>query len=141
MRRRDVEMLRRVASHVLDQKRQAVREQTEAVDVLEAATVRIEQESADERGRAEDDPRSMLLLPDYLEEQRSRRHRLAADLAAAREELDRRARAAHEAWLEVRRLDEMLARIEAAERVSLARREAAFLDWLAERQHARVRKD
>ncbi|MEK0084982.1 hypothetical protein [Benzoatithermus flavus] len=141
MRRRDVEMLRRVASHALDRKRQAVREQTEAVDVLEAAMARIEQESADERGRAEGDPRSMLLLPDYLEEQRSRRHRLAADLAAAREELDRRVRAAHEAWLEVRRLDEMLARIEAAGRAALARREATFLDWLAERQHARVRKD
>jgi hypothetical protein len=140
MRRRDIAMLRRVAGHTLDERRQAAREQSEAVDALEAAIARIEQEEGQERGRAPEEIGRLLLLASYLEEQRSRRDRLAADLAAARAELDRRLKAAQEAWLETRRYDEMLARIDAAERVATARREAAFLDWLAERQHARARE-
>jgi hypothetical protein len=141
MRRRDIDVLRRVANHALDRDRQAVREQTEAVEALEAAVERIERESEGERALAQGDPRRTLLLPDYLQEQRTRRERLLSDIAVAREELDRWLRAAHERWLEVRRYDEMLARIAAAERIEAARREAAFLDWLAERQHARARQD
>ena len=140
MRRRDIEMLQRVAGQALDRARQAAQEQAQAVSALEAAVARVDAACAEERGRAEQDAAGFLMLAAYLDEQRSRRDRLASDLAAAQAELDRRLRATHEAWLEARRYEEMLARIDAAERIAQARREAAFLDWVAERQHARAER-
>jgi phage shock protein A len=139
MRRRDLLVLRQTAGHALDRHKRGVREQMEAVEALEGALARIDRETRDERLASEGDARCALLMPHYLQEQRVRHERLAGDLAAGREELDRRVQAAHEQWLEIKRYDEMIERALKLERAEAARRENAFSDWLGERQHARAR--
>jgi hypothetical protein len=134
VRRRHLLLLGRAAAQRLEFAAKAAREQRDVVETLEAVIDGIRADVDHERANGSLDPRTLLTAASYHEAQRDRLDRLGADLAAAQGELGRRVDGVRDLFDEERRFDRLLELEASTRRRAGQRREAAFLDWLGERQ-------
>ena len=134
MRRRHLDILRRVATKALDVQRRAVQDHQQTIENLEGVLVGVDRNVAAEYATAAEDTKHAVLLPEYIHEQSVRREQLSADLVHARDELERRIDVARDLFVEMKRYEQLIARQMADEQRAATQRERAFLDWLAARQ-------